>query len=298
MSVDANRLRQTRGVTRQPRTGGTASTPAGRRAGRRRATAPKRDREIEALARALADGAHREPRPPGLSASEINARADADSQDAELIRVAAYAGLRRGELVALRWRDVDFVGRKIVVRQALSAEIELRSTKRRRAREVPLPDQAATALDRLSQQAAPPTAAAGTSRSVPANGSRSGISTAPLRSVSRRAASASACSRCWSFAITPWSHCRLLGGEPRTDADRARERRLARRLPAPRRPRFAISRQRSRTSRAGRRVKAIAPIEAAGHSRQAPGKRRRARGGGIVHPKHGNRAQCSRGQCP
>ena len=52
-----------------------------------------------------------------------------------MIRVAAYAGLRRGELVALRWRDVDFAGRKIVVRRALSGEIELKSTKSRRARE-------------------------------------------------------------------------------------------------------------------------------------------------------------------
>src|SRR5206468_1581980 len=72
-----------------------------------------------------------------------------DSQDAELVRVAAYAGLRRGELVALRWRDVDFVGRKIIVRRALSGETELRSTKSRRAREVPLADQAAEALERL-----------------------------------------------------------------------------------------------------------------------------------------------------
>ena len=65
------------------------------------------------------------------------------------MRVAAYAGLRRGELVALRWRDVDFAGRKLIVRRALSGETEVRSTKSRRAREVPLPDQAAAALQRL-----------------------------------------------------------------------------------------------------------------------------------------------------
>lgn len=67
-----------------------------------------------------------------------------------MIRVAAYAGLRRSELVALRWRDVDFVGQKQIVRRALSGETEVRSTKSRRAREVPLPDQAASALQRLS----------------------------------------------------------------------------------------------------------------------------------------------------
>jgi integrase len=54
--------------------------------------------------------------------------------------------------VALRWRDVDFVGRKIVVRRSLSADTELRSTKSRRPREVPLPDQAAAALERLSRR--------------------------------------------------------------------------------------------------------------------------------------------------
>jgi integrase len=108
--------------------------------------------QVEALARALADGAHRDPRRPALSPAEIAARVGEDVQDAELVRVASYAGLRRGELVALRWRDVDFVGRKIIVRRSLSAETELRSTKSRRAREVPLPDQAATALDRLSRR--------------------------------------------------------------------------------------------------------------------------------------------------
>lgn len=51
--------------------------------------------------------------------------------------------------MTLRWRDVDFVGRKLVVRRALSGETEVRSTKTRRARQVPLPDQAAAALERL-----------------------------------------------------------------------------------------------------------------------------------------------------
>lgn len=108
--------------------------------------------EIEALARALAAGAHRDPRRPGIDEEEIAARAGEDAQDAELVRIAAYTGLRRGELVALRWRDVDFARCKITVRRALSANVELRSTKSRRAREVPLPDQAASALDRLSRR--------------------------------------------------------------------------------------------------------------------------------------------------
>ena len=108
--------------------------------------------QIEALARALADGGHRDTSRPAVSTAEIAARAYEDAQDAELIRVAGFAGLRRGELVALRWRDVDFGGRKIIVRRALSGETELRSTKSRRAREVPLPDQAAAALERLSHR--------------------------------------------------------------------------------------------------------------------------------------------------
>lgn len=108
--------------------------------------------EIEALARALAGGLHRDPSASAVSADEADARATEDRQDAELVRVAAYAGLRRGELVALRWRDVDFTRRKLVVRRAVSGEVETASTKSRRAREVPLADQTAGALDRLSQR--------------------------------------------------------------------------------------------------------------------------------------------------
>jgi integrase len=108
--------------------------------------------EVEALARALAAGSHRHPSAPPVSDAEVAARTDDDHQDAELVRVAAYTGLRRGEIVALRWRDVDFERRKIVVTRAVSGAIEATSTKSRRAREVPLPDQAAGALDRLSRR--------------------------------------------------------------------------------------------------------------------------------------------------
>jgi integrase len=108
--------------------------------------------EIEALARSLEAGAHRDPDAPAVTPAEAIARRAEDRQDGELVRVAAYAGLRRGELVALRWRDVDFVRRKIVVRRAVSANVDAKSTKSRKAREVPLPDQAAGALDRLSKR--------------------------------------------------------------------------------------------------------------------------------------------------
>ncbi len=95
--------------------------------------------QIEALARAFESGAHRDPRAQGVGEDELAARAEEDAQDAELIRVAAYSGLRQGELVALRWRDVQFLGRKLVVSRTLSADVESNSTKSGRFREVPSP---------------------------------------------------------------------------------------------------------------------------------------------------------------
>lgn len=107
--------------------------------------------EVEALARALERGAHRDPSRPAVSEEEKEVRRAEDHQDAELVRLAAYAGLRQGELLALRWRDVDFAGSALTVGRALSAGVEA-STKSGRVRRVPLSDQAAAALDRVSRR--------------------------------------------------------------------------------------------------------------------------------------------------
>ncbi len=89
--------------------------------------------EVEAVARAFRNGLHRDPSRPAVTDEERAIRRVEDSQDAEMIHVAAYAGLRRGELVALRWRDVDFAGSALTVARAMSAGVES-STKSGRVR--------------------------------------------------------------------------------------------------------------------------------------------------------------------
>ena len=106
--------------------------------------------EIEAVARALAEGRHRT-EPVGLGAEERARRQLADAQDAEAVRLAAYTGVRRGELVALRWGDVDWSGAKLTVCRAMSAAVE-GPPKSGSYRDVPLSDQAAAALERLSRR--------------------------------------------------------------------------------------------------------------------------------------------------
>jgi len=107
--------------------------------------------EIEALARAAADGKHRAPEPSYIDDAERAARAAEDAQDAELFRVLAYAGLRLGELVVLRWADVDFAASQLVVRRALSGTLET-TTKAHRIRYVTLATPAAQTLARLSSR--------------------------------------------------------------------------------------------------------------------------------------------------
>ncbi len=102
--------------------------------------------EVEAVARGLSDGLGREP----PRQRDQNERAE-DRQSGEAVRVAAYAGIRLGELLAVRWRDVDWTGSALTVSRALSAGVE-GPTKSGHVRRVPLSDQAAAALERLSRR--------------------------------------------------------------------------------------------------------------------------------------------------
>ena len=56
--------------------------------------------EVAALARAARAGAHRDPSRPAVSDAEREERRRADDQDAALFIVAAFTGLRMGELAA------------------------------------------------------------------------------------------------------------------------------------------------------------------------------------------------------
>lgn len=103
--------------------------------------------EIEAIARSFENGHHRPTAAPRGELERFE-----DGRDSQAVRVAAYCGLRQGELLALRWRDVDWTGSALTISRSMSAGIE-GTTKSRRARRVPLADQAAAALDRLSRRA-------------------------------------------------------------------------------------------------------------------------------------------------
>jgi len=78
-------------------------------------------------------------------------RAAQSEQDAALYLTAAFTGLRRGELLALRWRDVDFANATVHVRRNLTSA-GLTSPKAGKERAVPLAGEVATALASLSQR--------------------------------------------------------------------------------------------------------------------------------------------------
>lgn len=85
------------------------------------------------------------------SREEIDAivRCAADDQDAAIILTAALTGLRRGELLALRWRDIDFAGQAIRVRGNLSYG-QVVTPKSGKVRVVPIVDEVAHQLARLA----------------------------------------------------------------------------------------------------------------------------------------------------
>ncbi|MDQ6730860.1 MAG: site-specific integrase [Actinomycetota bacterium] len=78
-------------------------------------------------------------------------RAASSAQDAAIFLTAAYTGLRRGELLALRWRDADFTGAVIRVRTSYAAG-QLTTPKSGKVRAVPMAPDVGEALARLGQR--------------------------------------------------------------------------------------------------------------------------------------------------
>jgi len=78
-------------------------------------------------------------------------RAAASEQDGAIFLTAAFTGLRRGELIALRWRDVDFERTAIRVSGSF-ANGKLTTPKSGHGRVVPMVPEVGAALSRLSQR--------------------------------------------------------------------------------------------------------------------------------------------------
>jgi integrase len=87
------------------------------------------------------------------SPEEVHAlvRAAASEQDGAVFLTAAFTGLRRGELIALRWRDVDFQRSSIRVSGSY-ANGRLTTPKSGRGRVVPMVPELASVLAQLGQR--------------------------------------------------------------------------------------------------------------------------------------------------
>jgi integrase len=76
-------------------------------------------------------------------------RAAASEQDAAIFLTAAFTGLRRGELLALHWRDVDFAGSVVRVRASYHEGV-LSTPKSGKVRSVPLAPDVGEVLAKLA----------------------------------------------------------------------------------------------------------------------------------------------------
>jgi integrase len=105
--------------------------------------------EVWALVRCLFAGRHHPPAKRRLTAAELTTRADQDELDAAIILVAALCGLRRSEILGLRWRAVLFEQRAIVVRRGFTDVGGDRLPKGQRVHSVPMAPQVHDVLLRL-----------------------------------------------------------------------------------------------------------------------------------------------------
>lgn len=107
--------------------------------------------ELEQIAEAARRGLHHD-RPEGNFGPAVLAEWQrCNEQDAAIFLFAAFTGLRRGELLALRWGNIDLEGRLLVVDAAVSAG-EISTTKSRRIRTVPLTEAACQQLKALASR--------------------------------------------------------------------------------------------------------------------------------------------------
>jgi integrase len=81
----------------------------------------------------------------------VDERRRADDQDAALFIVAAFTGLRMGELLELRWRRISFERATVTVAASWSAGV-VTVPKSRKPRTVPLATPAAAELARLADR--------------------------------------------------------------------------------------------------------------------------------------------------
>jgi integrase len=78
-------------------------------------------------------------------------RAASSEMDGVIFLTAAFTGLRRGELLGLRWRDIDFEASTIRVRASYAAG-QLTTPKSGKVRAVPMAPDVASALARIGQR--------------------------------------------------------------------------------------------------------------------------------------------------
>ena len=106
--------------------------------------------EILALARAAEQ--YRPKRETPATAEQEKAAAAAARQDAALFLTAAFTGLRLGELLALRIRDVDFDAESIRVFGSVDITVGVGTPKSGRGRTVPMVEDLERAIARLLQR--------------------------------------------------------------------------------------------------------------------------------------------------